>query len=326
MRDRVHKLLQTLLVVLASTCVTGPSATAEQWPQQTVRIIVPFPAGGGVDVAARIIADGLAKRWERPVVVENKPGAETTIGASAFVGARDGHTLLYTTFGTLTVAPLTMEKLPFNPETDLVPLVPAASIVVAITVTSSLPIHTLAELEAVIRAKPGQLAWASSPTLPRYVFATFLKQRGLEMNYVAYRDASQFQIDLGEARIHALITALQTSAAPVAAGKGRILAVTEPRRSIIVPDVPTAAEAGYGEFTFVGGAGLFGWKDIPNSIRDRVIADVNAVLADVAVAAKLKSAGQQVIGGGPELLKGLVEQQRARVLEISKSINLKSAR
>jgi tripartite-type tricarboxylate transporter receptor subunit TctC len=326
MRDRVRKLMQSLLVVLTSTCGTGQSVTAEQWPQQTVRIIVPFPAGSAVDIAARIIADGLAKRWQRPVVVENKPGAETTIGASAFVGARDGHTLLYTTFGTLTVAPLTVEKLPFNPETDLVPLVPTTSIAVVVTVTSSLPVQTLGELEAVIRAKPGQLAWASSPTLPRYVFATFLKQRGLEMNYVAYRDASQFQIDLGEGRIHALIAALQTSAAPVAAGKARILAVTEPRRTTVLPDVPTAAEAGYGEFTFIGGAGLFGWRDIPNSIRDRVIADVNAVLADDAVGEKLSLAGQQVIGGGPELLKDLVEQQRARVLEISKSIDLKSAR
>ncbi|MDQ8728331.1 tripartite tricarboxylate transporter substrate binding protein [Bradyrhizobium sp. LHD-71] len=317
--------MASLLVVFA-LCGAGQSSLAQDWPQQTVRIVVPFPAGSGIDAAARIISDSLAKRWKQPVVIENKPGSETTIGAGTFAATRDGHTLLYTTFGTLSVAPLTVEKLPFDPEADLVPLVPTVSVVVAISVTTSLAVQTLAELEAVIRARKGQLAWASSPTLPRYVFATFLKQRGLEMNYVAYRDASQPQMDLGEGRIHAFIAAIPTSAASVAAGKARFIATTEPRRTTILPDVPSAAESGYGEFTFVGGAGLFGWRDMPHAIRERVVSSVNAVLSDPAVTEKLKAAGQQVIGGGPEALRELVEQQRARVLEISRSIDLKSAR
>jgi tripartite-type tricarboxylate transporter receptor subunit TctC len=287
---------------------------------------VPFPAGSGIDVAARIIADGLGKRWEKAVVVENRPGGETTVGAGAFAAARDEHTLLYTSFGTLSVAPLTVEKLPFDPKTDLVPLVATASVVVAISVTNSLPAKTLAELEAVVRSQPGQLAWASSPTLPRYVFATFLKQRGLEMNYVVYRDASQPQIDLGEGRIHALIAAIPTSAAPVTAGKARFIATTEPHRTAILPDVPSADEAGYGEFTFVGGTGLFGWRDMPQSIREGVSTGVNAVLSEPAVAEKLKAAGQQVIGGSPEVLEDLIERQRARVLEISKMIDLRAAK
>jgi tripartite-type tricarboxylate transporter receptor subunit TctC len=291
-----------------------------------VRIIVPLAAGGANDIAARLLADGLTKRWDRPVVVENKPGGETTIGAAAFVASRDQRTLLYAPFGTLTVAPLTIEKLSFDPKVDLVPLVPVASIVVAVSVTSNLSVTSLADLEALIRAKPGQLAWASAPTMPRYVFAFFLKQRGLEMNYVAYRDLSQPQVDLGEGRIHALITSVAASRAPVAAGKARFLAVTEPRRTAVLPDVPTAAEAGCDEFNFVGGAGLFGWKDMPLAIRDRIVRDVNAVLSDPSVREKLKAAGQEVIGGGPELLSDLVAKQRARVIELSKSVDLKSAK
>jgi tripartite-type tricarboxylate transporter receptor subunit TctC len=220
-----------------------------------VRIIVPFPAGTAPDVAARLVADGLGKRWDRPVVVENKPGAETTIGAAAFVASTDQHTLLYTVFGTLTVAPLTIEKLSFDPKVDLLPLVPVASIVVVLSVSGNLSVTSLPDLEALIRAKPGQLAWASAPAMPRYLFAAFLKQRGLEMNYVGYRDFSQPQIDLGEGRIQAMIAAVASSTAPVAAGKARFLAVTEPKRTAVLPDVPTAAETGYDEFTFVGGAG-----------------------------------------------------------------------
>jgi tripartite-type tricarboxylate transporter receptor subunit TctC len=323
MRSRLAVLI---LAVIGSIGVAAPSFASEQWPQQTVRIIVPFPAGGAVDIAARLLADGLGKRWGKPVVVENKPGAETTIGAAAFAAANDQHTLLYTTFGTLTVAPLTVEKLSYDPKVDLVPLVPFASIVVVLSVSNSLAVASLADLEALIRAKPGQFAWASAPAMPRYLFATFLKQRGLEMNYVAYRDVSQPQIDLGEGRIQAMIFSVPASTTPVMAGKARFLAVTEPRRTTILPDVPTAAEAGYDEFTFVGGAGLFGWKAMPRAIHDRVVADTNAVLGDEGVREKLKASGQEVIGGGPDLLQDLIARQRARVLEISKLIDLKSAR
>jgi tripartite-type tricarboxylate transporter receptor subunit TctC len=226
----------------------------------------------------------------------------------------------------LSVAPLTVDKLPFDPKNDLVPLVPVASIVVGLNVTSGLPVKTLAELEAAIRARPGELAWSSAPTLPRYAFATFLKQRGLEMNFVGYRDLSQPQADLGEGRIQALITALPASASAVSSGKARLIAITEPRRSPIVPEVPTASEAGYDELTFIGGVGLFGWKDMSETLRNRIVADANGVLAQPAIAERLKASGQQVIGGGPDVLARLVEQQTARVLEMAKSIDLKTAR
>jgi tripartite-type tricarboxylate transporter receptor subunit TctC len=318
-------LLSAFLAVTGSSCA-GAAEPTDAWPERNVRMIVPFPAAGAVDIGARILADGLAKRWGRAVVVENKPGGETTIGAAAFVGARDAHTLLYTTFGTLSVAPLTLEKLPFDPKVDLVPLVPVASIVVGLNVTSTLSVETLPELEAVIRAKPGQLAWSAASTLPRYAFAMFLQQRGLKMNFVAYRDAFQPQTDLGEGRIHALVTALPTSASVVSTGKARLIAVTEPRRSQLVPEVPAAAEAGYDELTFIGGVGLFGWKDMPDALRTRIVADVNAVLAEAGVSERLKAGGQQIIGGGSDDLAKLVDQQSARVLEISKSIDLKNAR
>jgi tripartite-type tricarboxylate transporter receptor subunit TctC len=324
---RIDRIVALVYVVLAALflVITGP-ATAQDWPQQTVTIVVPIPAGGAADAAARILADGLAKKWQRPVIIENKPGAEMTIGAAAFAAANDRHTLFYAPFGIVTLAPLTFDKLPYDTDTDLVPLVPVASIVVAVSTTGTLPINTLAELEAAIRARPGQLAWASAPTLPRYVFTAFLKQRGLDMTYVPYRDASQPQADLGEGRIHALITSVAASRSVVAAGKARFLAITETRRTAVLPDVPSASEVGYDEFSFVGGAGLFGWKGIPDALRDRIVSDVNAVLSDPAAADKLTASGQQVIGGGPAQLTALLLQQRARVLDISRAIDIKALR
>jgi tripartite-type tricarboxylate transporter receptor subunit TctC len=304
----------------------GAQNSAKEWPRQAVRLIVPFPAGAGNDLAARVVADGLSRRWDKPVIVENKPGGDTTIGAAAFLQARDEHTLLYTVFGTLTVAPLTIDKVPYDAENDFVPIAPAASVVVVVSVNSSLPVQSLADLERVVRAQPGKLSWASGPTLPRYAFATFLKKRGLEMTHVGYRDAAQPQTDLGEGRIHALITGVTASSAPVALGRSRFIAITEPQRSPVLPAVPTAAEAGYDELTFIGGAGLFGWKGMPEALRARISDDVNAVLADPAVQQKLTAAGQQAIGGGPERLSALIADQRKRVLEMARTIDLRAAR
>lgn len=315
-----------LSVFLGAQPEASAQAPVHEWPRQAVRLIIPFPAGAGNDVAARIVADGLSRRWGKPVVIENKPGGDTTIGVAAFVGARDEHTLLYTVFASLTLAPLTVEKLPYDMEVDLVPIAPAASVVVVVSVNSSLPVHSLADLEHVARSQPGKLSWASGPTLPRYVFATFLKQRGLEMTHVGYRDAAQPQADLGEGRIHVLITGVTASSAPVALGKSRFIAITEPQRSAVLPNVPTAAESGYDEMTFIGGAGLFGWKGMPEPLRLRISDDVNAVLADPAVQQKLAAAGQRAIRGGPEKLSALIAEQRKRVLEMARTIDLRAAR
>ena len=315
-----------LLLSSALLALTSNELHAQQWPRQQVRLIVPFPAGAGNDVAARIVADGLSRRWGKPVIIENKPGGDTTIGAAAFIASRDEHTLLYTVFGTLSVVPFTMDKVPYDPEADFVPIAAAAAVLVVLSVNSALPVQSLPELEAYARAQPGRLSWASGPTLPRYAFEAFLKQRGLQMTYVGYRDAMQPQTDLGEGRIHALITGITASSAPVALGKARFIAIIEPRRSPLLPSVPTAAESGHDELTFIGGAGFFGWKGMPDALRTRINEDVNAVLLEQGVRDKLAAAGQQAIGGSPEALSALIAEQRKRVVEISRTIDLRAAR
>jgi tripartite-type tricarboxylate transporter receptor subunit TctC len=302
---------------------SAASAGAEDsWPRRQVRLIVPFPGGSANDAAARFLAEGLETRWRQVVVVENKPGGDTVLGAAAFVNAKDDHTLLYTVFGTLTVAPLTVPSLSFDPGKDLVPIAPVAAVPVAISVNADLPVHTLADLEATIRSSPGTLSWASGPTLPRYVFAAFLKNRGLEMTHVTYRDASLPQIDLGEGRIQVLITAVQASRSPVMSGKARFVAVTDPQRLASLPEVPTASEAGYSELTFVGGAGVFGWRGMDDVLRARIAADVNAVVSDAALRHRFEAAGHRVIGGTPQTLSDLITKQRERVIDLSRIVDL----
>ncbi|HYS85476.1 MAG TPA: tripartite tricarboxylate transporter substrate-binding protein, partial [Bradyrhizobium sp.] len=136
-----------------------------------MKLIVTFPPGSANDAAARIFADALGKKWGKPVVIEDKPGAEGTIGVGSFVSSQDDHTLLYTVGGSVTVAPLLIDKLAYDVERDLQPIAATTAIVLTLTVSNDLSVRSIPELIDVLRSNPGKYAWTSGPTLPRYVFA-----------------------------------------------------------------------------------------------------------------------------------------------------------
>ncbi|HXQ08406.1 MAG TPA: tripartite tricarboxylate transporter substrate binding protein [Bradyrhizobium sp.] len=284
-----------------------------------------FPPGSANDAAARIFADALGKKWGKPVVVEDKPGAEGTIGVGAFVAAQDDHTLLYTVAGSVTVAPLLIDKLPYDVERDLQPIAATTAIVLTLAVSNDLPVRSIPELIDVLRSNPGKYAWTSGPTLPRYVFAAFLKRNGLQMNFVSYRDASQPQADLGEGRIKALVTSLTASSSPVQTGKARFLAVINPTRAAVLPDLPTARELGHPELEIDGMSGIFGGKAISDALRNRIATDVAAICQEAEVRRKLEAAGHNVLSGTTEELKAGIARQRAWVGEITEIIDIRNA-
>jgi tripartite-type tricarboxylate transporter receptor subunit TctC len=252
-----RKRMLSLLAVSASLSILAfPVAARAEWPERSVKLIVTFPPGSANDAAARIFADALSKKWGKPVVVEDKPGAEGTIGVGAFVSSQDDHTLLYTVAGSVTVAPLLIDKLAYDVERDLQPIAATTAIVLTLAVSNDLPVRSIPELIDALRLNPGKYAWTSGPTLPRYVFAAFLKRNGLQMNFVSYRDASQPQADLGEGRIQALVTSLTASSSPVQTGKARFLAVVNrpaprccpilrPRANSATPNSKSTGWAGF---------------------------------------------------------------------------------
>jgi tripartite-type tricarboxylate transporter receptor subunit TctC len=318
-------LSRLLLAVAACATVVLPISARADWPERTVKMIVTFPAGSANDAAARIIADALGKRWRKTVVVENKPGAEGTIGVATFVSSQDDHALLYTVAGSVSVAPLLVEKLPYDVDRDLVPLAATTAIVLALAVSNDLAAATIPELISRLKSDPGRYAWASGPTIPRYVFAGFLKRNALEMNYVSYRDASQPQADLGEGRIQALVTSWAASSSPVQRGKARYLAVINPSRAAVLPNLPTVRELGYPELEINGLAGIFGGKAMPDSLRARVSADIAAVLRELQVRQKLEAGGHNVLGGTVEELNAGIAAQRAWIADVSKLIDIRNA-
>jgi tripartite-type tricarboxylate transporter receptor subunit TctC len=320
---RIRRCISAISVCVVALAWSLPARA--DWPERQVKLIVTFPAGSANDAAARIFADALGKKWGKPVVVEAKPGAEGTIGVGSFVASRDDHTLLYTVAGSITVAPLLVDKLPYDVNQDLVPIAATTSIVLTLAVSNQLPVQSIPELIAVLRSNPEKYAWTSGPTLPRYVFAAFLKQNDLKMNFVSYRDASQPQADLGEGRIQALLTSLTASSSPVQAGKARFLAVVNPSRAAALPEIKTVRELGHPELEIDGLAGIFGGKDMSAKLRSRIAADVAAICRDDAdVRRKLEASGHNVLSGTPEQLMGAIEKQRAWVSEITKLIDIRN--
>src|ERR1700704_3348151 len=209
----------------AQTPSQPPARMPPSWPQRAVHLIVPFGAGSATDVTARLFADRLAKRWAQPVVVENRPGADSIVAVNAFVASHDDHTLLYSAPGPITVNPVLYSKLPYDPAHDLAPISLGSEVFVAIAVPTSLDVKSLADLVTRARAEPGKLNWVATPGVVYFMFAGFVKNAGLDIVQVPYRDFTQAINDLAEGRIDVTATSLAVVRPHVQAGKVTPLAV-----------------------------------------------------------------------------------------------------
>jgi len=292
------------------------STKAEAWPQQTVRIIVPLPAGSATDIAARWCAERLAARWGTPVIVENQQGGDGIPAVMSVVGARDHHTFLFSFAGVLTINPLIHDKLPYDVR-DLVPIASVADNFLAIGVSATLNVNTLADFVALARTQPGKLNWAATPGLPQYVFAAVQKTTGIELVRASYREFGPALSDLSEGRIDAVASSITILAPPVQAGRARMLMVVNRERSALAPDVPTAAEAGYPELTFDGVVGFYGTRDMPADVRERLAAAVAEIASDPALGTRLAGAGTAVRVGTSAEFAAAIEEQRAKIVAIA---------
>jgi len=299
-----------------ATALLAVPCQAERWPQRVVRIILPLPAGGGTDLAARLFAERLAERWSQPVVVENVPGADGILGVTRFVGSRDNHTLLFSFAGPITINPLIHDSLPYDPSRDLVPIVSAIDNFFAIATSSSLGVDSIDGLVALARKEPGKLNWTATAGLPQYIFAALQKSAALEMTYVPYREVTLALQDLSESRVQVLATGVSILLPQVQSGKVRLLMVTSRGRSPLAEDVPTAAEAGHPELLFEGVVGFYGWRNMAPDLKERIAADIRAVAADSAMVARLRSVGVAVRAGSSAEFAAEIEDQRTKLAPI----------
>jgi len=317
---------RSLLIALgALTAFSIPAqaqTSAQSWPQRSVRFIVPLGPGSGVDITARLIADKLSAKWGKPVVVENKPGGDAIVAIAAFTQANDDHVLLMAPTSTFTAHPFLHEKLPYEMK-ELVPIARVSNTVIAIGVPASLGINSMDELLKRAKADPGKLNMASATGANDFVTVGFLKQENVDIARVPYRDTVQAINDLAEGRIQLYVAAYAIMRPQVQAGKVKVLALMNNERAPMLPDVPTAREAGTPGLSMDGLVGLFGPKEMPKDVRDRIAADVIAAASDQEMSGKIAATGQIVRPGSPDEFAKEIELQSKVVSDAAAAAGFK---
>jgi len=306
-----------LTAALTLTALLAQPAAADAWPTRPVRFIVTLGAGSGVDIGARMFAHKLSQKWGQPIVVENRPGGDGMLAITTMLSAKDDHVLLVSPTSSFTAHPYFHDKLPYD-QKDLIPIARISKTVVAVSVPASLGVNSLKDLEALARAKPGQLNWTTATGFTDFVFAGYLHSVGLKMAKVPYKNPAGAVTDLAAGVIQVYMPAYAIVRPQVAAGKVKVLAVTNHERAAALPDIPTAVEAGYPSLEYDGLVGFFGPPGISDAIRDKIAADVKAAAADPGILEKMTATGQIVAPGDGKEFAASIEQQRKQVAAVAK--------
>jgi tripartite-type tricarboxylate transporter receptor subunit TctC len=282
-------MMRRALMAVAATALALAAAnfaSAQSYPDKPVKIIVAVAAGGPMDTMARAMAQQMQARLGQPVVVENRPGAGTTIGAKSVVNAEpDGLTLLWGTLSMIAIAPVLYKDLDFDPRT-LVPVALVAEFPSLLVIPPSLPAKTMAEFIAYAKANRGTLNYGGSlGTPPQLMGAMFNKVADLGMTYVPYRGGAPSMPDLIAGRLHMQFDALTLLVPLVKEGKLRALAVQTPQRWPDLPEVPTLRELGFADFPGNAWAGVMA----PPKTPQHVIGKVNAIVNEILTAAETKA-------------------------------------
>ena len=308
--------------VVALACAAAPlAARAQSWPDRPVKFIVGLGPGAAQDIAARMFGEQLSRRWDQPVVIENRPGGDGIVAINAFIGAHDTHTLLFAASGTFTAHPTQYAKMPYDPS-EIVPLARVSSTIIGVSVPTALNVNTLDDLVALARKEPGALNAAPAPGTTEITFDNFLKTTGITMTKVPYGDVTRAATDLSENRIQVMVTGISIVRPQIESGKVKLIAITDLKRASSVPDVPTATEAGYPSLALDGLIGLFGPKGLPTGAAERIAADVVAVSADPTIRARLAATGQEPDPAGPAEFAAAVDAQRKNIAATAKALGI----
>ena len=313
----MKKLLVLLWLVLG---------TAQAFPTRPVKIIVAFPPGGGTDIVARLLAAQLTETWKQAVVVENRAGASGVIGTE--IAARsdpDGHTLFMATMGNMTANQHLYPKMQVDPLKAFAPITKVVDVHFVLMANPSLPADGVPELIALAKSRPGQIAYSSSGPggAPHLAMELFKRQAGVDLTHVPYKGSGPGMNDLLGGRVMLTMDSLLQGLPHIKAGKLRALAVLGPKRSALLPNVPTMAEAGVAAYSLTNWFGLLAPTGTPPEVLARIHADVVRVLKDPGVRDKIHAMGADVVGNSPEEFGAWMRAESAQWAEIIKSGNIR---
>jgi len=318
--------------VLSALAAAGASAAAPwaqaqaAWPDQPLRWVVPYPAGGGTDVLARTVAEAMRQTLGQQIVVDNRPGAATNIGAQLVATAKpDGNTFMSADNAVLAFNEHLFTKLPFNPEKDFTYVGGISRFPLALVVHPSFEAKTVKEFLAYVRANPGKVNYASPGNgSPHHLAMEMFKNRTKTfLTHIPYRGAAPAMQDVMGGQVPCMFLDLAAGLPVITAGKVRALAIGSAKRVAALPDVPTLAEAGVANTEVYAFQGILGPAALPAAIAARLNGDLNKALANPAVLKRMTDFGMEPLPGTPEQFRTMARAESKRWGEIIKAAGVK---
>jgi len=302
------------------------TASAQDYPARSVRVIVPFEAGGALDAIARIITPKLSEAWGQQVIVENRAGAGGNIGAQAAARSKaDGYTLFVNT-PSFAVNPSLQKNLPYDPEKDFAPISLLAWTNGVLLVPPSLPVRSVKALVALAKARPGELTYASTGpgTAGHLNMELFRNLTRIDVVHVPYKSVGQAQTDLMAGRVMMWITSLPGAVPHIKSGRVRALAVSGTKRSAAIPDVPTMQEAGVESYEAISWYGMFAPADTPHEVIAKINAEVARVLQMTEVRQRFAAIGVEPSPSTPDELAKYLRSEIVKWANVVKTAKLRA--
>ena len=315
---------KVIVAACGAWCLIGV-ASAQNYPTKTIRIIVPYPAGGTSDILARLLSAKLNDVFGQTLIVDNRPGANGNIGADLVAkSAPDGYTLLLADLGALTISP-SIYKLPFDVVKDFAPVTMVTYSPHLLAVHPAVPVKTVKELVALAKSKPGLLNFAVSGIggAPHLAGVAFEAQTGVKWTYIPYKGGSDAIIGLASGQADAIFNGMLATYPHVKSGKLKLIAVSSSKRVASIPDVPTVAEAGLKDFETGSWQGVVAAAGTPKDIVGRLNGEISRVLGTPDMKENLAKQGAEVYTMTPEQLGNWLKTEIDKWAKVVKAANLK---
>ncbi len=306
-------------VLVLAVFAAVPASVAQTWPAKPMRIVVPFPPGGGTDIGTRILGQKLQEAWGQAVVIENKPGAAGIVGTELTAkSAPDGYTFMMGNIGTHAINISLYKQLSYDPVKDFAPVSMVADLPLLLLVHPSVPVKSVQELIALAKSQPGKLNFSSSgPGGSMHVAAELFKSMaGVDMVHIPYKGGAPAVADLISGQVPLSFATVLETIQFVKAGKVRALAVTNNRRSAALPDLPTISEAGLPGYQSISWLALFAPAGTPKDIVNKLSAETVRILKLPDVRERLLAQGAEPIGSTPEQLASILAADIAKYARV----------
>ena len=313
-----------LTTLLAAPLVSG-TTFAQDYPTRSIRMVVPFAPGGGTDFSARTIAQSMTDSFGQTVIVDNKPGAATNIGAEIVAkAAPDGYTLLLSSGSTFAMNPAISKKTPYDTFRDFTPVGSFSRYVLLLVVAPDVPVKSVQEFITYAKARPGQLSFGSPGLNSSHQLAMelFMQRTGLTMIHVPFKGAAPAMQEIIAGRVNSMFQDLATALQQIKAGKLRALGVASDKRFPSMPEVPTVSEAGVAGFDASAWIGIVAPTGTPVAIINKLNAEMNKVLANTGLLQKLADTGAEPLPGTPAQFGALLRREADKWAEVIKKAKL----